>query len=363
MKGRLGIARRRLRNSGLTGTPIATPAEVVGAHGAMQAQDYGPAKWAIGQRARNVVDADLDRALANGSIVRTHMLRPTWHFARREDIRWLLALTGPRVQKGNASRYRQLGLDHRTLARAEKHITVALEGGKRLTRKELGEVLDRGRTDRTGQRFAFILMHCELEAVICSGGLRGKQHTYALFDERVPRGPRFDREEALAELARRYLSSHGPASVKDFGWWSGLTVADINQALHLLGSEVESRTVGGIVFWSMAADTRRVPSGRGACLLQPFDEFLVGYTQTRFFGDPLAEAARAAWADRNPLRGLVVMDACVYGRWRHVLEKDSVSVEMVTYEDPTPSDLRALEFAADELGRFRGLPARLEVIE
>ena len=137
----LEIARRRLRNSRLTGTGFGTPEEAVGWHLAMQSQDYGPAKWSVGQRSKGLTDRDLDEAVAAGSIIRTHVLRPTWHFVARDDLRWLLALSGPRVQQGNAGRYRELGLDARIRARVEKVIVSALEGGNRLTRKEIAAVL------------------------------------------------------------------------------------------------------------------------------------------------------------------------------------------------------------------------------
>src|ERR671919_2153045 len=170
----LEIARRRIRNSRLSGDPFAAPDEAVRWHLAMQAQDYGPAMWSIGQRSREVADADVDRALTDGAIVRTHVLRPTWHFVARDDIRWLLALSGPRVRQGSAGRLRQLGLDARTLGRAEKIIASALEGGNRLTRDELGAELDRRKLDRGGQRMPWLLMHCELIGLIGSGGREGK---------------------------------------------------------------------------------------------------------------------------------------------------------------------------------------------
>lgn len=180
------IARRRMRASRLTGRGFRSAGEAVGWHLAMQSQDYAPAKWSVGQRSRGLRDQDLDRALAGGSIVRTHVLRPTWHFVAREHLRWRLALSGPRVQQGNRGRYVQLGLDARALARGERLIVAALSEGGRLTRKELAAALDRARFDRDGQRMPHLLMHCELEAVIGSGGLSGNQQTYTLLDGCVP---------------------------------------------------------------------------------------------------------------------------------------------------------------------------------
>jgi hypothetical protein len=259
-----------MRNLGLTGTPADTPDEIVRRLGAMQSQDYGLAKWSIGQRASGLVDADVDEALKTGSIVRTHVMRPTWHFVCRDDIRWLLALTGPRVQKKIGRRYRELQLDGRTLARAEASIVSALEGANHLTRDAVGEVLQRARIDPTGQRLPYILLHCELEAVVCSGALAGKRHTYALLDERVPKAKRFDRDEALVELVRRYLRSHGPATVQDLSWWSGLTVADLKMALDLLGTDVQPKRIESFTFWSLSSDKPPRTGARRVHLLQAF---------------------------------------------------------------------------------------------
>jgi hypothetical protein len=320
----------------------------------MQAQEYALAKWAIGQRAPGLVDEELDRALADGSIVRTHVLRPTWHFVARDDLRWLLALTGPRVQRSIARRYRDLGLDPRTLARCVSVVTAALKGGGRLTRAEIGEVLDAARIDRSGQRLPFILMHCELEAIICSGGLSGKQQTYALVDERVPEGGRFDRDQALAELARRYLAGHGPATVQDLRWWSSLTVADIRDALSMLGPEVVSEEVDGVSFWSLSESRRRYHSESGMELLHTFDELIVGYTQSRFVGDPHAELARAAWKERSVPAGILLHDGGIAGVWKRSVKRDAVVIEAFLYESLKPRAAGALAAAAGDLGRFIG---------
>ena len=355
------IARRRLRNSRLTGAGFTSPAEAVGWHLAMQSQDYGPAKWSVGQRSKGLSDEDLDDAMARGSIIRTHVLRPTWHFVARADYRWLLALSGPRVQRWSARRYRELGLDPRTRARAEKLIVSALEGGNRLTRKEIAAVLDDARFDREGQRLPYILSHCELEAVIASGGLAGKQQTYALIDERVPAGGRFDRDDAIVELVRRYLTSHGPASVKDMSWWSGLTMTDLRGALGDLGDEVGSESVDGIDLWSIASTDSRLPGAKGAHLLQTYDELVVGYTESRFLGDPGAEKARAAYGDRTYPSGGLILDGRIGGHWRRTLERDAVRVEVHLYERPAPATTQAVRSAANKLGRFLDRPVELEV--
>jgi Winged helix DNA-binding domain len=354
------LARRRMHASRLTGTPFTEPAEVVRHHLAMQAQDYAPAKWSIGQRSEGLIDADVDRAVADGSIVRTHVLRPTWHFVAREDLRWLMALSGPRVQQGNAGRHRQLGLDAKTLGRAERAIARALDGGERRTRDELAEVLDRSRIDREGQRMPYILMHLELEAVIGSGGLDGKRQTYALLDGRVPASPPMDRDEAVIELVRRYLGSHGPASVKDMSWWSGLTMSDLRRALGDLDEEVRSGEAGDLTLWSLASADARPPATRGAQLLQTYDELVVGYTESRFLGDPWKDFARAAWMERSFPTGLLTLGGRVGGHWRRTIVRDGVRIEAHLYEEPSRATTRALDAAAEAFGRFVEVPASVD---
>jgi hypothetical protein len=350
------IMRRRMRNTRLTGAPFDSVVDAVRWHGAMQGQDYGPAKWSIGQRATKLVDEDVDRTLNDGDILRTHALRPTWHLVARDDIRWILSLTGPRVHRQIEPRFRQLGLDPGTLAQCEKEIVSALEDGNHLTRADIAGVLDEAGIDRSGQRLPHILIHCELDAVICSGRLAGKQQTYALLDERAPDQGPFDRDEALAELVRRYLQSHGPATVPDLRWWSGLTVADIKAAVNMLGSEVWSETLDGMTFWSMTEEVGRLPSPRVVHLLQMLDEIFVGYNESRHFGDARADEARTAFSDRGTPAANILLRGRVAGHWKRTVGKRAISVELLLYEDPKPSDMRAMETAAKKLGRFVGQP-------
>jgi hypothetical protein len=271
-----------------------------------------------------------------------------------------MALSCPRVQQGNAGRYRDLGLDAKTRARCERVIAKALAGGARLTRDELGAELDARRIDRAGQRMPYILMHCELEGLIGSGGLSGKQQTYALLDERAPSPPRFDRPEALMELARRYLTSHGPATVKDLSWWSGLTIADLKRALGNLSDEVRSETVDGLTMWSIGrTEAPRLP--RGVQLLQTYDELVVGYTESRFVGDPGAARARAAWFDRNFPSGVFLLNGRIGGHWRRNAEPKRIRIEAVPYGQPKAADRKAIGTAAAELGRFFERPVELEI--
>ena len=231
------IAWARLHCQRLAAGRLTRPADVVGWLGAVQAQEYPFAKWGLALRMRRATDASVERAFTAGAILRTHVLRPTWHFVTPADIRWLLALTAPRVRAAVAYYDRQLGITPAVTTRANRAVARALSGGAELTRAELKAVLAGAGVAVEGtQRLAHVIMHAELDAVICSGARRGKQFTYALLDERAltPRMP--SRDESLAELARRYFSRHGPAQLRDFAWWSGLASADARAASRCRGS-------------------------------------------------------------------------------------------------------------------------------
>ena len=257
---RAEIARRRLRNERLVGAPFASAVEVVRWLGAVQAQDYAGAKWAVGQRVRGGTDADVEAACDRGDILRTHVMRPTWHFVVPADIRWMLALTAPQVKARMAYYDRQLALDGPTYARTNAVIARALEGGRHLTREELGKVLAAAGVAASGQRLGHVMFRAELDAVVCSGPRRGKQFTYALLDERVPPVAALAREEALAALVRRYFTSHGPAQLNDFAWWSGLTVADAKAGVQMLAGDLVHADVDGKRYWLAPSKT---PPKRG----------------------------------------------------------------------------------------------------
>lgn len=355
----MDVAKQRLRRMGLLGPVAKGPVAVVRDHLAMQGQDFGPAKWSIGQRLKGFADADIERKISDGLLLRTHVLRPTWHLVARSDLRWLMALSGPRVQKGVESRYRELGLDAKTRARAERVITKHLADGHHLTRKELADVLRSSRIDDDGQRLPYLLAHCELEGVICSGRVRGKHQTYALFDERVPQGSRFDRDSAVTEVVRRYLKSHGPATVKDMAWWSGLTMTDLRNGLADAGATSEERD--GLTLWSIGTAPRGGTRRARVQLLQNYDELVVGYTESRYFGDPRAETMKARFHARDLPGATVMLGSRAVGHWRRPMKGKAVEVEVLLYEKLRGSDASALEEAAAELGRFIGRETRLRV--
>lgn len=339
------IARQRLVNQRLVGERLAKPSDVVATLGAIQAQDYAAAKWAVAQRTRNVAESDVDEALADGSIIRTHVLRPTWHFVAPADIRWMLALTGPRINAGMAFRTRWLELDEAAFRRSERALRRELRGGKALTRTELSQVLARARVPVLGdQRLGHLLLRAELDAVICSSARRGKQFTYALLEERVPSFASIERDEALAKLAKIYVTTRGPATAVDFAWWSGLTLSDARKALDFVGF---------------------IPARQGADdptvhLLPNFDEYFVAY-KDRTAPVQRLEKAGVHVRGQDVLANAVIVDGQFVGTWKRTLGKSTVAVEVNLLTRLTKAEKKALAAAVEKFtlwastARRRGL--------
>jgi hypothetical protein len=346
----IDVLRERLRNQKLTRSSSCDPADVVSWLGAVQAQDYPGAKWALGLRTAGITDAAIERAFNEGRILRTHILRPTWHFVSSADIRWMLALSGPRVQNVCASYFRKQELDASTLAKARSALQRALRGGKHRTRAELSTALDRAGVKAIGIRLAFIVMHAELEGLICSGPMRGKQFTYALLEERVPARPRMKRDEALAELTRRYFASHGPATVRDFVWWSGLTTADARAGLDTIRSSVRHETIGDRTYWFLPPQSK-TPEPAPLYLLPTYDEYLIAY---RDRGDPSSKDRPARTSGVNAYANFLVVDGIVAGTWKRALDEDTVRISAVVHGPLSRTQSHALADAADRYGAFLG---------
>jgi hypothetical protein len=353
------IARRRLANQHLTAATLTTPADVVRLLGAVQAQDYAGAKWAIALRTRGTVDGIVEQALTDGSIIRTHVLRPTWHFVTPADIRWMLALTAPRVKAAMAYYDRKLELDDALFRRSNAAIARALRDDKQLTRAELAEVLRRARIDVTGsQRLGHLMLRAELDGVVCSGARRGKQFTYALLEERVPPAAALDRDEALLELTKRYFATRGPATSKDFAWWSGLTVADAMKGVEMAGAALKREVVDDHVYWSdpsMRPRTRQSPT---AYLLPNYDEYFIGFKDRSVIGQRLTSSELVTGGDALTTH-VVIVDGQLVGGWKRTVTTKAVVLELSLLTRLAKLEERAVGAAANAYGRFLQLPVEL----
>lgn len=344
------IAQERLHNQGLSHLRFENPQAVVRWHGAMQAQEYHSAKWALAVRTKGYTDKTLDKLFDDGAFVRTHVMRPTWHFVAPADIRWLLKLTAPRVHQANAYMYRKAELDEKILHQCHEIITKSLEGGKEKTRPELAKDLAAAGIQASDIRLTYIVMHAELEGLICNGARLGKQFTYALLEERIPAAKTLDMDEALAELCRRYFQSHAPATIQDFSWWSGLTIAEIKRGLALLGNEFVEENG----YWRLAKHeaAAQIPF---ALLLPAYDEYGVAYKDhsTSLAPEFLAQATTSVFG------GTIVIEGMVIGYWRRTLEKKAITMELMPFRPLNVAEEAAITLCAEAYGAFHALPIRL----
>ena len=353
------IVGRRLHAQRLAGEPFPSVVDSVRWLGSAQSQDYVGAKWALGQRTRDATDTELDRLFDEGAILRTHVLRPTWHFVLPEDIRWLLELTGPRIRLGLAARHRQLEIDEGVAARALSAFTEALAGHRHLTRPELGRVLRAAGISPDGQRLPHLLMSAELDGVIASGPRRGKQFTYALLAERAPVARRLDRTAALAELTSRYFRSRGPAQLQDFVWWSSLTVADARAGVTLAGGALDHKIIEGKDYWF---DAEVGPDGDAAAvahLLPNFDEYTVAYRDRTAAVHDDRPFEPALFSFGSMLSNVVTIGGLVRGSWRRTVAGRGVRVSVRSLDRLEAGEAAAVEGAGQRLGRFLERPVEL----
>ena len=346
---RLNLALQRLHTQRLAGHKFDQPEEVVAWLGAVQAQDYAAAQWAVAQRTTGLTAADLDQAFAAGTILRTHLLRPTWHFVTPQDIRWLLDLTGPRVNAANAYQYRRLELDRAVFKRSHAALIKALRDSQQLARAELKNVLQQAGIILDDLRFVHLMMRAELDGVVCSGARQGKQFTYALLDERVPPAPPRKRDEALGE--QRYFTSRGPATVQDFVWWSGLTMTDARNGLEMNKARLRQEIIADQTYWSDPATLPAKDLAQTAYLLPNYDEYVVGYTDRSAVFD-------ASHVDKLDSRGnilfshLIVIHGQVVGTWKRTLKKQAVTIELQPFMPLSKADTRAVLKTAQQYGVF-----------
>jgi Winged helix DNA-binding domain len=350
------IVSARLRAQRLVGPGFTSPVDVVRHFGAVQSQDYPAAKWALGLRMRSAVESEVDRAYDAGAIVRTHVLRPTWHFVAPEDLRWMLALTGPKIHRGMAGRHRQLELDARTIVRAHRVFEKALEGGHEMTRPELGAALSRAGIAPDGQRLPHLLFSGELTALLISGRRKRGQHTYMLLEERVPQAPALEREEAIARLVQRYFVSHGPAQLRDFVWWSGLTQVEAKRGIESAGDSLDRVEMDGMAYWFDPAVGGARRGAATAALLPNFDEYTVGYADRSAILHPARPFRPELFAFSSILSNVVVIAGQVCGAWRRQAGRDALRIEVRQLAGLSAGERALVEAAGGRLSRFLGRP-------
>jgi hypothetical protein len=348
----------RIQNQQVEGSNYKTPKELVAWMGAMQAQDFSMAKWAVGLRVPGSTEASVEEAYNRGEILRTHLMRPTWHFVSPEDISWMLELTAPQIKKILKTNDKRFEFNETVYSTCITMLEKVLSNMQCMTREELVQEFENIHIRTDENRLSHILIVAELAGVVCSGPMRGNKLTYMLLADRVPKIKSFTREEALATLATRYFKSHGSATVRDFVWWSGLTITDARKAMESIKSSLISETIDSETYWMAPGSSHRVFDPQQIRLLPAFDEILIGYANR---SAALASVHNKKIISVNGIfRPIIVENGQVKGLWKRNTLKDRVLIEASLFQ-PFPEEIkRNIEEEAKRVGEF--LNKRVEII-
>ena len=353
------ISKLRLINQQLSGSECMTAKDLIAHMGAIQAQDFNQVKWALGVRLPHLTEEQIESSFNQGEFFRTHLMRPTWHLVSPDDIYWMLELTAPQIKSITKSRHRNLELTESILRRSQEVLARALEGNHSLTRDELNVQLNKAGINTDGQRSPHILMASEIDGIICSGGIHNKKQTYALLAERAPAKKIFSKEEALALLAEKYFRSHGPATLPDFTWWSGLPVADTRKALEMIKPSLISEKIENETYWF--ADSIKVPRSLpdSVYLLPAFDEYLISYKNRS--AAITADHHKKAISDNGIFRPIIVVNGQISGLWKRTVLKDKVLIDLDHFRAHSKMEDQLILKAAEFLAYFSARKAEVKI--
>lgn len=327
--------------------------------GAMQAQDFSMAEWAIGARLLDTVVGDVENAINNALIIRTHLMRPTWHFVAVGDIYWLLKLTAPRIRSALKSRQKFLEISGPLILKINRLLEKELGKKGAQSREELVAIFKNAGIRTDENRFAHLMLNAELDGIICSGAIKNGKQTYDLLQRRVPDIRTLTQEESLAELAKRYFTSHGPATEKDFTWWSGLSTSDVRQAMEFVHGCFHSETSGAKRYWFKESSPVSFTIKNSVFLLPAYDEFLIGYSD-RSPSLSLTDNVRTV-SSNGIFRPVIVVNGQVAGLWRRMKEKNKVVIELLFFQSKNKSIHRLAEKAASRYREFLGVVSEVKI--
>ena len=350
------IPHLRLASQQLLHTSKMSVKELVGHMGVLQAQDPLMVKWALGIRLPGITEQEVNLALDKGEIIRTHVLRPTWHLVSADDIHWMLELTAPHIKTAIRSNQAQFELTESIFLKSNEVLQRSLENSQYLTREEISIKLNEANIPTNSNRLPNLLLRAEIDGIICIKGFENSNPSYTLLSAWVPKKADILREEALAKLAKIYFTSHGPATLQDFIWWSGLPVKDARSGLEKIKSELISKQFGDSIFcWSPEIS---LSSQNSVHLLPGFDEFIIGYANRKA---SLPTAYKNEVITSNGLfRPTIVENGVVIGTWKRSIKKDHVQIETNFFQKPNPSLLDAVEQNSSAYGHFSGLKIDLK---
>jgi hypothetical protein len=335
------ISHYRLVSQKLYKTTSCTPQEIVRHLGAMQAQDYSMAKWAIGSRC-NASEKEIEEAINSAQIIRTHILRPTWHFVAADDIYWMLDISAPQVKRFTISAGKKYGFDIKKLYQINAEIEKMLNGNNHMTRDEIMQELNIKKTSSADFLSAAIMMNAELDGLVCNGRMKGKQITYALLEERVTKPKtKLTKEEGLAKLAKRYFESHGPATLLDFSWWSGFSPTICKSSINAIELQLNSIDIENQTYWFGKDISGETNFRESVHFLPAFDEILISY-KTRE-ASILLEHQSKAFTNNGIFKPIILENGKVIGTWKRTIKKDHAKIETQFFNE-TENHKKAILF-------------------
>ena len=353
------ISNARLRSQKVEATEFSTAREIVSWMGAMQAQDYSMAKWAIGSRLSYPSDQRIESSIDKGEIIRIHVLRPTWHFVSSDDVYWMLELSAHKIKSSFKSRHKELGLTDSIITKTTGIIERTMENGKSSTRDELAKEFNKSGIRTDANRLSHILFHAEMDGIICSGPIKNNKPTYALLYERVPYKKNISKDEALAELAKRYFTSRCPATLEDFVWWSNLSVSDARKAIDHIKADFTSESIGTGKYLIPNSYSKPNPEKISVHFLPAYDEFLISY-KDRSSSLALINN-KSTVSDNGIFHPTIVVNGQVEGLWKRIIQKNKVIIEMNLFQKYDLQVRKQIEKKACQFGQF--LEKEIEIIQ
>jgi hypothetical protein len=346
------ITALRIINQQLTDSKFKSVKELAGWMGALQAQDYNMSKWALGIRLQDSTEADINMEINKGGIIRTHLLRPTWHVVSADDIYWILELTAPRIKASSKTRDKQLGLTESIYSKCNRIFEKSLRDGNHQTREELISELKNSKIDVKDNRASHIFMRAELDGLICSGKQKEGRATYALLEEWVPEHNKKLRDESLKELARRYFTSHGPATMQDFTWWSGLSVSDVKLALDFNNDNLVTEVIQDKTYRLAKSCLDRETDFHHFCFLPAFDEFLISY-RDRSAALSFVDNKKAI-SDNGIFYPTILFNGKVVGTWKRQSKSGKVILNTQLFKIGSSDLDKAIQRSSDRYAGFLG---------
>lgn len=341
----------RLANQQLIQTDIKDAKSIVSWMGAMQAQDFNMAKWGIGVRLLGSTDTEIENTINKGDIIRLHILRPTWHFVSSDDIYWMLDLSASRLSTSLKTADKMLDLTPEFVSKTYSILIDILDKEPNLTRQEIGEKLNLNNSILDSHRLNCIMFHAEVDSIVCNGVVKGKKQTYDLLEKKVPKGNEvFNKEESLYKLARKYFQSHGPATLQDFVWWSGLTIKEAKTGIESIMPDFIQEVIEGQTYIFHNSTVNHKLEDDIVHLLPAFDELFVSYKDRKEILK--LEHQKKVIISNGVFKPTVFLNGEIIGIWNRVVKKNRIISDISCFKNPSKKIQGLISQAATDFDKY-----------